>query len=136
MTSIIVLGVFYKLDATYERQKVARLRDVLEALQDTCSLTAILVPCCISALLLAKTPGTQCPIIEIHMEIHMEIQYNSMNLNEIENEIRSQLVDILWTFSQFCEGFAMVPQYVFCYRDRMAKDVFSPHSLSSRRMWA
>jgi len=32
-------------------------------------------------------------------------------------------VDILWTFSQFCEGFAMVPQYVFCYRDRMAKDV-------------
>ena len=45
-------------------------------------------------------------------------------------------MDILWTFSQFCEGFAMVscleqrafveaqvPQYVFCYRDRMAKDI-------------
>ncbi|CAE7727298.1 erd-2.2 [Symbiodinium pilosum] len=78
VTSIIVLAVFYKLDATYERQK------------DTCSLAAILVPCSISALLLAET---------------------------------YQAVDILWTFSQFCEGFAMVPQYVFCYRDRLAKDV-------------
>ncbi|CAE7656973.1 NEK3 [Symbiodinium microadriaticum] len=78
VTSIIVLAVFYKLDATYERQK------------DTCSLAAILVPCSISAILLAET---------------------------------YQPFDILWTFSQFCEGFAMVPQYVFCYRDRLAKDV-------------
>ncbi|CAK9012104.1 ER lumen protein-retaining receptor [Durusdinium trenchii] len=78
VTSIIVLAVFYKLDATYERQK------------DTCSLAVILVPCFLGAFLLAKT---------------------------------YQLVDILWTFSQFCEGFAMVPQYVFCYRDRMAKDI-------------
>ncbi|CAE7574594.1 erd-2.2 [Symbiodinium natans] len=78
VTSIIVLAVFYKLDSTYERQK------------DTCSLAAILVPCSISAVLLAET---------------------------------YQAVDILWTFSQFCEGFAMVPQYVFCYRDRLAKDV-------------
>eukprot|EP00439_Symbiodinium_sp_Y106_P057293 s1143_g8.t1 len=80
VTSIIVLAVFYKLDATYERQK------------DTCSLAAILVPCSVSALLLAET---------------------------------YQPFDILWTFSQFCEGFAMVPQYVFCYRDssRLSKDV-------------
>jgi len=26
-------------------------------------------------------------------------------------------LEVLWTFSQFIEGFAMVPQYVFCYRD-------------------
>ncbi|CAJ1350365.1 unnamed protein product [Effrenium voratum] len=78
VTSIIVLAIFYKLDASYERRK------------DTCSLAVILVPVSISAFLLAET---------------------------------YQLVDILWTFSQFCEGFAMVPQYVFCYRDRQAKDL-------------
>lgn len=26
------------------------------------------------------------------------------------------LMEILWTFSEFIEGFAMVPQYIFCYR--------------------
>jgi len=26
------------------------------------------------------------------------------------------LLEILWTFSEFIEGFAMVPQYIFCYR--------------------
>lgn len=26
------------------------------------------------------------------------------------------LLEILWTFSEFAEGFAMVPQYIFCYR--------------------
>lgn len=25
-------------------------------------------------------------------------------------------LEILWTFSEFIEGFAMVPQYIFCYR--------------------
>merc|ERR1712039_521083 len=29
---------------------------------------------------------------------------------------------ILWTLSQFLEGFAMVPQYIFCYRDRVSRD--------------
>merc|ERR1719456_1203463 len=33
------------------------------------------------------------------------------------------LLEMLWTFSQFLEGFAMVPQYIFCYRDRGAKDL-------------
>jgi ER lumen protein retaining receptor len=32
-------------------------------------------------------------------------------------------LEMLWSFSQFLEGFAMVPQYVFCYRDRGAKDL-------------
>jgi len=27
------------------------------------------------------------------------------------------VLEILWTFSEYLEGFAMVPQYVFCYRD-------------------
>lgn len=26
------------------------------------------------------------------------------------------VLEILWTFSEFIEGFAMVPQYIFCYR--------------------
>jgi len=26
------------------------------------------------------------------------------------------VLEILWTFSEFVEGFAMVPQYIFCYR--------------------
>lgn len=26
------------------------------------------------------------------------------------------IIEILWTFSEFLEGFAMVPQYIFCYR--------------------
>merc|ERR1719428_648902 len=28
------------------------------------------------------------------------------------------ILEILWTFSEFVEGFAMVPQYVFCYREK------------------
>jgi len=32
------------------------------------------------------------------------------------------ILEILWTFSEFVEGFAMVPQYIFCYRERQGKD--------------
>jgi len=31
-------------------------------------------------------------------------------------------LEVLWTFSEFIEGFAMVPQYIFCYRERNTKD--------------
>lgn len=31
-------------------------------------------------------------------------------------------LEVLWTFSEFVEGFAMVPQYVFCYRERTTKN--------------
>merc|ERR1712137_896193 len=31
-------------------------------------------------------------------------------------------LEILWTFSEFIEGFAMVPQYVFCYREKRQHD--------------
>merc|ERR1719379_1978269 len=34
----------------------------------------------------------------------------------LTNEFK--LLETLWTFSEFIEGFAMVPQYIFCYRDR------------------
>jgi len=27
------------------------------------------------------------------------------------------MLEVLWTFSEFVEGFAMVPQYIFCYRE-------------------
>jgi len=33
------------------------------------------------------------------------------------------VLEVLWSFSQFLEGFAMVPQYIFCYRDKFAKDM-------------
>jgi len=32
------------------------------------------------------------------------------------------ILEICWTFSQFLAGFAMVPQYIFCYRDSGASD--------------
>lgn len=32
------------------------------------------------------------------------------------------MLEVLWTFSEFVEGFAMVPQYIFCYRERQGKD--------------
>jgi len=32
------------------------------------------------------------------------------------------ILEVLWTFSEFIEGFAMVPQYIFCYRERNTKD--------------
>lgn len=32
------------------------------------------------------------------------------------------MLEVLWTFSEFIEAFAMVPQYVFCYRDRRGGD--------------
>jgi len=32
------------------------------------------------------------------------------------------IMEILWTFSEFVEGFAMVPQYIFCYRARGLND--------------
>lgn len=31
-------------------------------------------------------------------------------------------LEILWTFSEFLEGFAMVPQYIFCYREKGRQD--------------
>jgi ER lumen protein retaining receptor len=33
------------------------------------------------------------------------------------------ILEILWTFSEFAEGFAMVPQYIFCYREKGARDI-------------
>jgi len=78
LSSIVLLGIFWKFDRTYERQK------------DTCSLAVILLPCAVAAI----TFATEATIIEI-----------------------------FWTFSQFLEGFAMVPQYIFCYRDRGARDL-------------
>jgi len=32
------------------------------------------------------------------------------------------MLEVLWTFSEFVEGFAMVPQYIFCYRERGQRD--------------
>lgn len=32
------------------------------------------------------------------------------------------VLEVLWTFSEFVEGFAMVPQYIFCYRERQSKN--------------
>mmetsp|Transcript_71164 Transcript_71164/g.212238 ORF Transcript_71164/g.212238 Transcript_71164/m.212238 type:complete len:290 (+) Transcript_71164:73-942(+) len=32
------------------------------------------------------------------------------------------MLEVLWTFSEFIEGFAMVPQYIFCYRERLGRD--------------
>lgn len=32
------------------------------------------------------------------------------------------VLEILWTFSEFIEGFAMVPQYIFCYREKGSRD--------------
>merc|ERR1719409_734222 len=32
------------------------------------------------------------------------------------------MLEVLWTFSEFVEGFAMVPQYIFCYRARGLND--------------
>merc|ERR1719159_1798291 len=32
------------------------------------------------------------------------------------------LLEVLWTFSEFVEGFAMVPQYIFCYREKGQRD--------------
>jgi len=31
-------------------------------------------------------------------------------------------LEVLWTFSEFAEGFAMVPQYIFCYREKGQRD--------------
>lgn len=35
---------------------------------------------------------------------------------------RNTILEILWAFSEFLEGFAMVPQYIFCYRDPEGRD--------------
>lgn len=32
------------------------------------------------------------------------------------------VLEILWTFSEFIEAFAMVPQYIFCYREKAKSD--------------
>jgi ER lumen protein retaining receptor len=32
-------------------------------------------------------------------------------------------IEVLWTFSEFLEGFAMVPQYIFSYRDAGNRDL-------------
>lgn len=72
-TSILVLVLFYQLDATYDRRN------------DTCNILVMIIPCATAAVLLTN-------------------DYSAL--------------EILWTFSEFIEGFAMVPQYIFCYRER------------------
>lgn len=32
------------------------------------------------------------------------------------------VLEVLWTFSEFIEAFAMVPQYIFCYREKGTRD--------------
>jgi len=76
-TSFIVLYLFFKLDATYERRN------------DTCNLAVILIPCVTAAFLLTN-------------------EYS--------------ILEVPWTFSEFAEGFAMVPQYIFCYREKGQRD--------------
>eukprot|EP00933_Yihiella_yeosuensis_P052035 TRINITY_DN50016_c0_g1_i1.p1 TRINITY_DN50016_c0_g1~~TRINITY_DN50016_c0_g1_i1.p1 ORF type:complete len:291 (-),score=46.45 TRINITY_DN50016_c0_g1_i1:152-1024(-) len=76
-TSIGVLFLFNKFERTYDRRN------------DTCSMTVILVPCAVAAVILTS-------------------EYS--------------FLEVLWTFSEFIEGFAMVPQYIFCYRERVNKD--------------
>lgn len=70
-TSMIVLGLFFQLDKTYERR------------HDTFNIIVVIIPCATASLLLTN-------------------EYS--------------VLEILWTFSEFIEGFAMVPQYIFCYR--------------------
>lgn len=76
-TSFIILVVFWRNDATYERQK------------DTCSILILLCPSMTAAVILTN---------------------------------EHSVLELLWTFSRFLEGVAMVPQYVFCYRDRGTLD--------------
>jgi ER lumen protein retaining receptor len=71
VTSLIVLGLFFQLDSTYERR------------HDTFNIAVVIIPCATASLLLTN-------------------EYS--------------MLEILWTFSEFVEGFAMVPQYIFCYR--------------------
>eukprot|EP00429_Kryptoperidinium_foliaceum_P089420 CAMPEP_0176190484 /NCGR_PEP_ID=MMETSP0121_2-20121125/3962_1 /TAXON_ID=160619 /ORGANISM="Kryptoperidinium foliaceum, Strain CCMP 1326" /LENGTH=228 /DNA_ID=CAMNT_0017529107 /DNA_START=143 /DNA_END=829 /DNA_ORIENTATION=+ len=33
------------------------------------------------------------------------------------------IIEVMWSFSQFLEGVAMVPQYIFCYRGTGANDI-------------
>jgi len=77
VSSFLVLLIFAKLVATYERQK------------DTCSLVVIFLPCMMAALVLAKD---------------------------------NSAIELFWSLSMFLEGFAMVPQYIFCYRDQTSND--------------
>jgi len=77
VSSFLVLLIFAKLVATYERQK------------DTCSLVVIFLPCMTAASVVAKDHSA---------------------------------IEVLWSFSMFLEGFAMVPQYIFCYRDQTSND--------------
>lgn len=59
--------------------------------KDTVSLACIIAPCFIASIILTSKsePGSS----------------------------NNDLVEILWTFSEYLEGFSMVPQYVFCYRE-------------------
>eukprot|EP00397_Hematodinium_sp_SG-2012_P037591 GEMP01040766.1.p1 GENE.GEMP01040766.1~~GEMP01040766.1.p1 ORF type:complete len:308 (+),score=43.50 GEMP01040766.1:106-1029(+) len=76
-TSAITLFLFFHFGKSYEARK------------DTCSLTVILLPCLIAAMLLPN-------------------EYTVM--------------EVAWTYSEFLEGFSMVPQYIFSYRDGQNKD--------------
>mmetsp|Transcript_57835 Transcript_57835/g.123009 ORF Transcript_57835/g.123009 Transcript_57835/m.123009 type:complete len:294 (+) Transcript_57835:179-1060(+) len=45
------------------------------------------------------------------------------------------MLETLWTFSEFIEGFAMVPQYIFCYRERSGSASLYVISLGGYRVF-
>lgn len=70
-------------------------------------------------------------VLFYHLDVTYERRNDTVNLAVIifpcitaaillTNEY--SVLEVLWTFSEFIEGFAMVPQYVFCYRERGQRD--------------
>ncbi len=81
-----VFKIFYILSAAGIVFMMRRWAASIETNKDTCSYFGVIVPCLIASMVSIITSS-----------------HKSVTL-------------FFWTFSEFLEGFAMLPQYIFCYR--------------------
>jgi ER lumen protein retaining receptor len=86
-TYLYMFKIFYIVSSASIVFVMRRWAASIETNKDTCSYMGVLVPCIIASMITILT-----------------------------NPAHRTVTMFFWTFSEFLEGFAMLPQYIFCYR--------------------
>jgi ER lumen protein retaining receptor len=89
---LVLFKLFYIISSAGIVFVMYKWRSTIEANKDTCPIFVIILPCMVIAVVSTYVFGSQT----------------------FHNE--SRLLHTLWTFSEMLEGFAMLPQYIFVYR--------------------
>ena len=86
-TYLYVFKIFYIVSSASIVFAMRRWAASIETNKDTCSYVGVMIPCLIAAM-----------------------------ISVVTNPAHRTVTMFFWTFSEFLEGLAMLPQYIFCYR--------------------